>query len=1401
MSHPAAADLLVHGASIAAGNPSYDDPDAPAASAAAAGVAALDLGNDNDVDLSGLPSSDAASALLAAAPELDLELELELKRLAQARRRSPSPSSARKGNKAGSAGAAAAKKVDLTSAEAFPTLGGGGAAAANKPKSLFSAYSNVASIASSTTSRAAPAAARKAVEHSSTVTVEMADFVPTMTPTASGPTDALRSEVKFIESRTQTKLAMSKRAGTGMVVFTARGPTVESVELAKRMLVARVTPKMTATISIPSNMRARIVGQGGKTIQGISQRTQVSIDMERNTAKPASAKQAKSDESADAEAEVEKPEDEESEQEEQEQEDGVILDDESADPTTTVKLTGDAQGLELAKAEILAIVGHHVAIKRAQLSTRTVPTTLYPFLIGANGSKVAELEATYDVKIAIPPPAYLQAERATPSRHAELIVIKGEEANVLQAVAAIKSIAEDLIDNIGELAMSVDKRKHKFILGGASVQELLASTGCIVELPPASDASNQVLVRGPNAQLPAALQIVMAKATSVQAADFDLSPYVAGAKSTNTAAVYAQYLNANDRKSVKAIEAETGAQVFFPRGADAGVKHVLEVAGPSKQSVEACKNQLAAYLKEKGTFFYNIVPVAQEMLKHSKVKGALAKAREELAAAGSPKPLVLDTVYLSNAEFADELTLVVFDPNHGPTSAKKGHTNSPAPAIKAKVAEDVLKAAHLAADFTTDRISIPAKYHRYFVGSKGVKLNAILAEFSKTPEVPLIIRLGTGPNKANTSDKVPVALEADEVLVRGIKSEVQAVIAHLKKIGEQAKHAEIMCNFEAEFMIPAKFAPQLVGRGGANLAPFREQIGINKLDIGQNAEGSDSVKVSLRGTQEAVAHVKAALEKKVAELADFTNSVVKVPNEYHGKIIGEKGKYVKRLEEKYAVRIDFPRSGSNEDQNAIAVRGGRKGVKEAVAEIVELYEYEKANNYSETLSIPAFVVSTLVGKGGARITQLKQLTGAKIDLPPNRARGAGTPASGEDVDVDETETVTLVGTKDEVVLAKQVIKELVVAMGISGMTWPSTKLEVPRALHRRLIGPGGSVLKELLAPFNKAAAAAHKSSKKPAAAPTSASAEVKALVRTIYALDSDRSASSEHVDVKFPKSAGDEIIIKAETTDLVEKVKKALEAKVAELQAETTTLLYLPTSVFPPLIGAGGSGVRELQSAHKVSIDFNQSHREIEGADVYPIPEDREDLTAAEKKGTIVIRGQPEAVEACIAAMMAKVPYTKQIVIPASHKRAFLIEGAAELRKIRSAGVQLTTPPKNKVSDKDDETWTIRGDKDKVDKVLADIQVILDAAPVAGREQQGHGASRGPEVVKEIDDIEQQHHKYIIGRRGQTISEIRAATSTRIDVPRAGEGHTIVIRGSKQEDVDEAESMIREAVERGANRD
>jgi hypothetical protein len=120
------------------------------------------------------------------------------------------------------------------------------------------------------------------------------------------------------------------------------------------------------------------------------------------------------------------------------------------------------------------------------------------------------------------------------------------------------------------------------------------------------------------------------------------------------------------------------------------------------------------------------------------------------------------------------------------------------------------------------------------------------------------------------------------------------------------------------------------------------------------------------GRKEAVEEAKRRLEAQIEKLEDETTESVNIKRAIQPALIGSGGKYAIRLEEKYGVKLSFPRD--NKDGSAttkpdeVTIRGGKKGVAQAKAELLEAAAFENESRQELKFSVPSKSVAQIVGK-------------------------------------------------------------------------------------------------------------------------------------------------------------------------------------------------------------------------------------------------------------------------------------------------------------------------------------------------------------------------------------------------------------------------------------------------------
>lgn len=285
--------------------------------------------------------------------------------------------------------------------------------------------------------------------------------------------------------------------------------------------------------------------------------------------------------------------------------------------------------------------------------------------------------------------------------------------------------------------------------------------------------------------------------------------------------------------------------------------------------------------------------------------------------------------------------------------------------------------------------------------------------------------------------------------VRGPASAVASFEQKIKAFVEQEKIDEKERGFVLSFEFPQKFANHLIGKGGSNINELRERFDV-EIQVGEN-------KVDLTGPKAKCENAKSHILSLAKGWADETTHIIKVDPKFHRELIGAGGSVINRLQTKYKVLIFFPKAAKASKEDApdadaasdagkpkrqqaadeVIIRGGKKGADEAREEILSLLLYLKDNAFTDTVTVQQKQVPSIIGQGGAALDDLRQATGAKIDVPGERS--------------NDTVEIQIKGTKAQVAAAKKALEE---KRDVFDDTVVKV-IEVDKKHHRALIGSGG----------------------------------------------------------------------------------------------------------------------------------------------------------------------------------------------------------------------------------------------------------------------------------------------------------------------------------------------------------
>jgi predicted PilT family ATPase len=996
---------------------------------------------------------------------------------------------------------------------------------------------------------------------------------------------------------------------TGLKTFLIKAADQKRLAYAKRMIERGLSKSVTIKVEVPITTLGTIIGPKGATLKAITDSTQCKIDIPRRDTLPTyDPKEQGSDAGSD---------------------------DEDDEPQVEITVTGPSVACQDAKTKILGLISSKVS--QGSSSIKTIPSNYYPFIAGPRGVKAKELEETVGaglVKVHVPPPAVWKAmekqasgedEGAALSDRDLSIKVKGDKEKVKAVVAHIQHQYEELSSTLREFGISLPKRQHRFLVGAAA-DEILEQTGCIVDLPAVSNPSEQIFIRGPHSSLMPALTLIMDKANAISVETVDVVALHRGIPDANTHAAHVLRYLTRASKLRAIADANPGVKVFPPFAAVVASTGnvVIEIVGDDKAAVAKAREAVTAVVK-------NVLPAGVGAVEIDPMVHALLIGKKGAKIATFEQSNNVTTVFPPAAEESSEVLLVYTGALDSLPSEKKARDAKLKEAVTAasKALEQLAKDA---ADIKSETLDIEKKWHRYIIGQGGTVLNALIGEDN-------LVQVKVGAGSAKSGAKATAGSDDEDiVVVRGPSTEVDRVVEQLKKIVEDAKNDDIINGYTVEFNVDKKHVAHLVGSAGAAINKLKEALGVKvQFDDGDEKSKKPKVVCKIVGRKESVEEAKRRLDAQIEKLEDETTEIITIKRAIQPALIGAGGKYAIRLEEKYGVKLSFPRDGKdtpNQKPDEVVIRGGKKGVAAVKAELLEAAQFESENRQEISFTVPAKSIANIVGKGGSTINGIKDEHGAQIDIDKE--------STG-----DKT-NITVRGDKKAIAAAKAAILAIVETIGDE----INVTLNIDQKYHRNLIGQGGSKLRE-----------------------------------TITSVGGPSEGFKQSGLVTFPKpadaSSPHEVRLRGESK-LIKAIQAELEKQVKTLKETKVIGVVVPASQHASKIGRGGSALQDLQRKSGAQVHFPGSRQYSSIGEI----ENASDLGEADAAEIVKLVGLQEAVDKAaelLSVSTERAPrenrggrgpsdQPSRTVSVANKYYHFIVDQPTLIRSIRSAGGSVTFP-------------------------------------------------------------------------------------------------------------------------------
>ncbi|KAL9603838.1 MAG: hypothetical protein Q9219_000947 [cf. Caloplaca sp. 3 TL-2023] len=1156
----------------------------------------------------------------------------------------------------------------------------------------------------------------------------------------------LQDVLRSINKSSKANVEM-KPGPNGTIIFEGIGP-VDATRQALRDVAREVGSKQSVKVPIPLSVRPHVIGRQGAVVQGITKRTGARIQV---------------------------PKPEESTMPGSDDDDNVTID---------VTIEGDAVAAEMARREIESIVNERTSTVNMRL--KDIPEEYYPFIAGPHNARIRALEDGRPVNVHVPryytwsqqPPPQAPATGMLPQfepNRGSHIRISGDRAAAQEARREIERQVEELRRQISLSQLAINRGQHQFIVGdmGMALHDLLEETGCSVILPPHTDDTEMLTITGPHDRLDAAVEKVMNLASSMHMASIDIAKQHAGAPAGAQAHARALTHYLQQRQAIEQLEQRFDARIVLPPTEDSPMN--WEVYSRDGKNTIKARSDIMNLINAHPPTRLRLVSVDPFYHQHLQ-RQAAQRIREDFGV-----HLLLPEVNRQSPQ-----VVLVYEGTAGPTtSGYELPRQRPSPTEVAEFERALHQAqAHLLEmiqgrqQLNSQTINVPTKFHEKV-------LRQVTREQQHLPSndipVQVIPNAANGINGPSITKETRRPSEPTEqaVTLRGPTDSVNGLATKLLQFLESEKRDELERGHVISFDFPQKFANQLIGRRGENINKYREEFDV---DI-QIANG----KVEIKGPAAKAESAKAKILTLGKKLEDEATHIIKIKPQYHKDMIGAKGAQVNRLQDRYNIRVQFPRSTaalsddrsvadgssevngprgtrSNQAPDEVIIRGPRRGADEARDELLNLLQWTIDNSHTSTVSVAQNQLPSLIGQGGREMENTRLATGAQIDVPGNR----------DSVDPAGRVQIQIKGTKKQVEEATKLLQQ---KAKVFDDTIVRT-IEVDKKYHKALIGGGGANIRSIVVDAG-------------------GSDDRRELART----------------VRFPRAdaVGNTIHVEGNAA-VVNKIIQAIEGFVGERESQATELLEIAPEKHRLLIGRGGETRRALESQFRIKLDIPKLSQEGSARSRVKVVGQPADVNLAKAHILDLVKDQEGVTVQVPRSLHHTISDNGQFFRRLRTEHKVTVDHAGQEPPARPT-IRSRTGQKNGgtlplITDQqeavDGHSWeTIDNSETEVEE--GDFPWVLhgSAENVARAQQALHKAMEQAQGQQQSSVgylilPDPRTYRFVIGQGGSQINAIRRQTGCKINVPRGqAKGEAIEIVGSK-EGIEQAKDIILETVENGS---
>merc|ERR1719462_847549 len=592
------------------------------------------------------------------------------------------------------------------------------------------------------------------------------------------------------------------------------------------------------------------------------------------------------------------------------EETGAIIDipAENSD-SDVIYITGYREAAEKARDMILEIQNELANIVTCELR---FPQKLHTSMIGQGGKLIQSIMAECgDVHIRFP------AE----GEDNDVITIRGTKEDVEKAEEQLKKLGEERLENSFTCEVCAKPEHHRFLIGrgGVNIRKVRERTGVRIVFPTRQDENQELIT-------------IIGKKEAVEEAKAELMGKISELNNIVESDVtvdpkHHKHFVARRAQVLNDISDEFGGvNISLPKDL---TSPIIALKG-ARECVEGAKKRLLEIVVELEAMTEIKCVIAQKH--HRALLGNKGKNIQELTAKLNIQIKFPERKRVEEGEAppAEEAPVQPEeDENKADTIVISGHRD------RCEEAKNAL----LALVPISEPVEIPFENHRYIIGQKGAGIRKMMEEFDVNIAVP------------------PPENQDPVIVVTGSVAHVTDAIAALKSRNEEIEKENEdrkLRQFELVMNVAAEYHPKLIGRKGAVISKLREKHGVN-IQVPPSNSTTDEEKsnqIRIIGYEQNCMEAKEAILGIIGELEDQVTLEVCINNQIHSRIIGGKGRTVRKLMEQFKTDIRFPR-GENPDQ--VLVTGTQENCEACIEHLLTLEEeyMDEVYERNETRSMMA----------------------------------------------------------------------------------------------------------------------------------------------------------------------------------------------------------------------------------------------------------------------------------------------------------------------------------------------------------------------------------------------------------------------------------------------------------------